>query len=138
MRVLRLDIEMAHRNLRACPRQSRFALEHVRVVILVGEAQRIFARAGDGGRKGQAHGLIRLDAHALAERKNRIEHRADRVREWAVFRHGGGRGSVMAAPEKTRAVGFILHRADRFTLDRNRMDAPHRRVSLPNAGGGAR
>ena len=112
MRLARFDVEVAQLNLRHRPRQPFDAREDRDVVIFVGQHQNVFARVSDGGRKRQARRFVGLQAHALAQAENRIEYRAGGVRKRTVFGHGERRARVVAAPQKTRAARFVLHRAD--------------------------
>src|SRR3712207_8587424 len=51
-------------------------------------------------REHDAHLLVGLEAHAPAQREDRVEHGARGVRERAVFEDGGGIGRRPATPQE--------------------------------------
>ncbi len=88
-------------------------------------SSRVFATRG---REGDARGLAGLQAHALAQREDGVEHRARRVRERPLFDDGERRGGRAAPPEEAAAVGLVLRRADGLALGADDVDAPDRLV----------
>src|SRR5947209_19071129 len=104
MRLFRVHAEMLHVDFRLRPGEPRLALKSTRVVVLVRELKRLFMRARDGGGERNMRSLIRFQSHALAKTEDGIKHRADGVRERAVFHHGDGWRWIMAASQKSPAV----------------------------------
>ena len=124
MRLFRVDLEVTHLDLRFGPGQAQLALENIRIVILVGERHRLFARVRHGGAERKSHRLIGRNSHAPSQAENRIEHGAGRVRQRTIFHDRNRITGVSPTSEETAAIGFVLHRADQFTFGNDDVNAP--------------
>ena len=112
------------------PRQRDRALEGRRVVVLVGQVERLAARRRDQRPERDARRGSRRNPHAAAQAEDRIEHGADRVGERPAVHHGDRRPDLAPAPEEARAVGLELHVAHGLALH----DGEVRRPDLGLAG----
>ena len=113
VRLVGGDAEVAQLDLRLRPGEARDAVERGRIPVLVGERERALARVGDDRRQLDARRRPGGQAHAAAQAEDRIEHRADRVRERPpLLDRDRDPGSSGPRPRKRAAVRLVLQRAD--------------------------
>ena len=86
VRLLGRQFQVAELDLRVRPRQLERPRHAVRVVVLIGQRERLFARRGHGRRERHAHRRAGGNAHAPPERQHRVEDRTRRARQRAVER----------------------------------------------------
>ena len=125
MRLVRINVQVTHFDLRSRPGHPRFTLEDVRVVILLSEGDRLLARFGNAGSKDDLGSFIRLEANAATQTENRIEHGADRIRKRAILDDRNRVCGRVPPAEKTRTVSFKLNPADRIAAGRQHVHAPN-------------
>ena len=99
---------MPELHLRLRPGHRRRPLEYRRVAVLVGEVERRLARRRHQGREGDAHGRARGEAHRAPQAEDRVEHRADRVRQGVAVDHRHRGPHPAPAAEEAQAVGLVL------------------------------
>jgi hypothetical protein len=128
VRLVRLDAEMMQLHPRLGPRQGGRAVEGRGVVILVGERDRLVTRGRHDRGEQDADGLERTDPHAAPKTDDRVEHRADGVRQRAAVEHGPRGRDVATSTDEARPVGLPLQRADGLALDARHVGEPHRRL----------
>src|SRR5262249_45202616 len=79
VRFFRVDLKMAHLDLRLRPGKSLLAFEDVWIVILVRQRVCFFARVGHDGAERTTDGLVRLNSHAASQTEHWIEYCAGGV-----------------------------------------------------------
>ena len=80
------DAEMMQLHLRLRPGQRRRARKGGGVAMLVGDVEQRLARRGRHGPEGNARHRAGRDAHAAADREDRVEHGADGIGQPAAGR----------------------------------------------------
>ncbi len=128
-RLARRHAEMVELHLSLRPRQHRGARERGGVAMLVDAVEQRCAAGGGDGPKGHANGRARRDADAAADREDRVEDGADRIRQRPAIHHGDGRANAAAAAEESRSVGFEFGSADGFAVDDGQMRGPDFRLA---------
>ena len=133
--LARRHAEMVELHLRLGPRQHRGARKRRGVAMLVDAIEQCGATGGGDGPERHANGGAGRNADAAADRKDRVEDGADRVRQRPAVGHGDGRANAAAATEEPRPVGFKFGGANRLAVDDAQMRGPDfrlgRRPSAP-------
>ena len=113
------------------------ALCGARIVVPVGEGERLLAALGHEGREGNAGGLARLEAHARTQRHDRVEHCTGRSGEVAIRVHRRRIAQRAAASNEACPIRLVTHVTDAIAPGVDDVHAPARRLSaLPRAPGG--
>ncbi len=128
MRLVWIDVQVSHLDLRANPGHARFTFEDICVAIFFGQHDRSFARRRDAGGENDLCSFVRHQAHPAPQAENRIEHRAYRVRERAIFHDRDRLSGRVAATQKSVPISFKLNPSDRFDRGRQYVHAPFRLV----------
>ena len=85
------------------------------------------ARGSDDGPEGDARHVSGRDRDAVAEREDRVEHGADRIRQRLPF-HCRGVADVAAAAEEAGAVGLVLRLGGELAFHDGEMSGPDLRL----------
>ena len=79
-----------------------------RLAVLVGEVEHLLARSRHDRGEDRVRRRARGERHAAPQAEDRIQHRADRVRQWTAVDDRDRRPDRPAAAEETGAVGLVL------------------------------
>ena len=83
-----LDAQVMQLDLSLRPRQDRRAFERGRLAVFVGQVEDLLSRLGDDRGEDRVRGSAGRERDPAPEAEDRIQHRADRVREWMSVDHG--------------------------------------------------
>ena len=120
------DAEVMELDLGLRPRQDRRPLERGRLAVLVGEVEDLVAGSGDDRREDRVDRRAGGERDPAAEAEDRVEHRADRVRERMPVDDRDRRADRPAAAEEAGAIRFVLDDPARLLLDRGDVRRPDR------------
>ena len=123
VRLVGVDPEVMELDLGLRPGQGRGPLEGGRLAVLVGEVEHLLARLGDDRGEDRVDGRAGREADPAAEAEDRVEHRADGVRQRTSVDHRDRRADRAAAAEEAGSVGLVL--------DDRRRPAPRRPRRAP-------
>ncbi len=124
MGLVRVDVEVTQLHLGLGPGKRRGPLERRGVSVFVGQLQRVFPGLGSGGREGDPAGFARLHANAVAKRDDRVQYRADGVRQRTAIENRARVPELAASAQEPRAVGLELNAADRRSFDGRHVHEP--------------
>ncbi len=108
--------QVPQRDLRVRERHREGARSRAAIAILADQGERRIAIRCDTGREGDAHDRTRHETHAVAQRRDRVEHRPGGSRKRPSV-EGDGIGGGAAATDELGAIRFPLHRAAETAFD---------------------
>ena len=123
-----LDPEVVELDLGLRPGEGRRPLEGGRLAVLVGQVQDLLARLGDDRREDRVGGRPRGEPDPAAEAEDRVQHRADRVRERTPVDDRDRRADRPTPAEEAGPIGLVLDDPAGLLLDRRDVRGPDRRL----------
>ena len=125
-------VDLPQEHLAVRPRELEDAVREPPILVLLHQAQRRVAGFADARDDVDRRRLFRLERDPVADRDDRIEHRALGARERREIAHRLRIGNGVAAPDETHAVGFVGDIGDLRAVHGHQMQQPGRRL-VPGA-----
>ena len=110
LRIGFAGIELAQHHLRMRPRELEYAVGETSVMVLLGQRQTHAAALTHAFHHIDGHGLIGRERDDAAARRDRVQHRAGRVRQRPCRAERPRRLQRTAAADEARAIGLVRDR----------------------------